>query len=1350
MLLTGIWLNVALLAQPQMARLKAWSMLDGMSNSTVTALYQDRHGFMWIGTANGLNCFNGYQFRILKANPHLRNTIANNNIKCLYEDHDGNMWIGQNDGWVSRFDDMQTRITNYSCLPTVQNRNGDVSGIVQDAQGRLWISVDRRGFVCMDSKTGKILQSEVARKDGLSHNATTDIVCDSDGCLWISTWGGGLNKYDPRTRRFTHILNKADTSERENCIHHMCLFIDKTGYLWVGSTHSGAYRINTKTQDIVHYGETQTGNHGLRDRCVYSMTDDADGNVWISTGNGISIFHPDSETFTYIRTGGELEELATEDIRKLYRDHDGNMWIGSTKGLYFYHSEQVKFPMVMPYGHGEQKSFVQTILKDDLGRIWLQTEYNLWRIGGQTQPERLTDLLPEPGVRTMYEDRAGRVWLGFYGPVITRYTPSDNRFTNIVLQSSTTDVQPFRTVRCFSEDLDGSLWIGTEVGLLNYQPTTGRFLPLIHSRELIFPNEKINAVHRDRVGDLWVGTEGGLLRYDKRQKLVRTYTADVTDSTSITDNFVTSICEDRRGRLWIGTMGGLCRFDHEHDHFKAITRPNEPLGDPIMGIEEDQRGNLWLSSTIGILVFSPETQEFHLFDENDGLQRGEFNRGAASLGRDGEMVFGGINGANRFYPDSIHLNQELPSVVIEEFRIFNQPVLPDDDLSPMKQDIVHTQRIDLSYDQSTVSFDFSVPNFVAPRKIQYAYQMQGVDNDWVYTTSDNRSATYANLRSGKYVFRVKASNSDGVWGKPTEMVIVIHPPFWLTWWAYLIYIVLGGALIYAIIRYYIRREHDRNQRELERLHNEQQQQLNELKFQLFTNISHEFRTSLTLILGPLEFVMNTLKMQPETEKLMNIIRGNAVRLTRLVNQLLDFRKVEARKLTTNKTTQDIVPFLRNVFDIFQFYAGQQEFAYEFHTTFESLTFDFDQDKVDKVVYNLLSNAFKYTRPKGKVSLLLDHVVEGGRAYVSISVADNGVGIPESEQEDIFKLFYQASDKGGQKYRGGSGLGLNMTRELITLMGGTITVKSHPGEGSVFTVLLPTEASPERSKEESVSAGVLDTDEGEVAAIKEQSVGSEESKDVILVVEDNADMRDYIETILGNDYKIVRAINGTEGLAAAIEHIPDIIITDIMMPEMDGLQLFSHLKQDERVSHIPIIMLTAVNEEQQIVEGFQMGVDDYITKPFSANILKARVANILMKRKDMWERISQSNKISESGQIEAQTEYEEKYVSPFIGQMEQVVSKNLGDYRFGVDTLTSYFNMSAPQLTRKTKALMGTTPYSFIIKKRMETAVRLMRQTDMNVTEIAYKCGYQELANFSRAFTKYWKETPTQYIKQIRN
>lgn len=615
----------------------------------------------------------------------------------------------------------------------------------------------------------------------------------------------------------------------------------------------------------------------------------------------------------------------------------------------------------------------------------------------------------------------------------------------------------------------------------------------------------------------------------------------------------------------------------------------------------------------------------------------------------------------------------------------------------------------------------------------------GVDNDWIYTSANHRYATYAHLSPGKYVFRVKACNSDGLWNEqPTELEIIVRPPVWLTWWAKLIYLLLSIAAVYAAFRYYQSQVEARNQHMIQQLEAKQQHEMDELKFQLFTNISHEFRTSLTLILGPLESVMNSKEMRDESVHLLNIIRGNAIRLTRLVSQLLDFRKVEARKLTTNKVTQDIVPFLRNVFEIFQYYARQQELSYEFHTTFESLTFDFDEDKVDKIVYNLLSNAFKYTKPGGKVVLSVDYVVDEGKAYVEIDVEDNGVGIPQSEQEEIFKLFFQASDN-GQKYRGGSGLGLNMTKELVELMGGRITVESQPGVGSIFKVLLPVDAARYEGKNMMVTT-VASADTA-ITSTAKTAVGKD-SRDCVLIVDDNADMREYVVTVLGDDYQVVVGRNGREGLEIAVDKIPDIIITDIMMPEMDGLQLFEALRNNKCTEHIPVVMLTAVNEEQQIVEGFQMGVDEYMTKPFSAPVLRARIANILAKRKERWQQLRTNS-------VEPSNEYVEKYVNPFVEKLEFVIREHLADPALGVDMLASHFNMSSQQLNRKTKSLMDATPYSLIIRLRMETAVELMKQNELNVTEIAYKCGYQEVSNFSRSFTKFWGESPAQYIKKIR-
>lgn len=1318
-----------------------YTTLNGLSSSDVTSVLQDSDGYIWVGTSNGLNNFNAYQFKSFKSNPMSVHSLANNGVKCLYEGRDGNIWIGLRDGYVCRYDKRMEVFTNYFLPPHAVSRDGDVSAISEAADGSLWMAVDRLGLVRLNPKTGKVLQFEefIPDNNSLSHNAVTDVLVDDKGFVWVTTWGGGLNRFDTKHHRFKHYLNDPALPDQEACRHLVAMCKDSQGYLWIGSTHAGAYRINLKTNQMVHYGKDEDGS-GLLDNTVMDIAEDAKGNVWIVSGSGLCIFDKKTQKFSYRRAGDSANKLVTNDVRSIYRDHQGRMWLATSKGLSLSNDLHPRFDSCLPEDHSDHLATVKAILKDKLGRVWMNTVNHTWRIWPNGRLEDITTVVPHSQLRALYEDRSGNVWMGFYGSYVTRYSPETDRYEQIDLNkdSQATSTTPFRSVSCFYEDRDGTMWIGAELGLMRYLPKTGQLKSLIRSSDLIFPNEKVTSIVRDSYGELWVGTEGGLRRYNKRLQLVKIYTTKSGGETTLNSNVVTSLYEDRDRRLWVGTMNGLMRFSRENDAFIPIAWPNMQLGTPVMAIVEDKNGYLWLSSVIGLISYNPDKNDFHFFDGCDGVQDGEFCRGVVSKSRDGELLFGGLNGSCRFYPDKLRLNRKLYKVYIEDLQVLNQSVAPGEN-SPLRESLLYAHSVELSHDQSTLSLSFSVHDFTAPQKILYAYQLGGVDNDWIYTSANHRYATYAHLSPGKYVFRVKACNSDGLWNEqPTELEIIVRPPVWLTWWAKLIYLLLSIAAVYAVFRYYQSQVEARNQHMIQQLEAKQQHEMDELKFQLFTNISHEFRTSLTLILGPLEYVMNSKEMRDESVHLLNIIRGNAIRLTRLVSQLLDFRKVEARKLTTNKVTQDIVPFLRNVFEIFQYYARQQELSYEFHTTFESLTFDFDEDKVDKIVYNLLSNAFKYTKPGGKVVLSVDYVVDEGKAYVEIDVEDNGVGIPQSEQEEIFKLFFQASDN-GQKYRGGSGLGLNMTKELVELMGGRITVESQPGVGSIFKVLLPMDAARYEGKNMMVTT-VASADTA-ITSTAKTAVGKD-SRDCVLIVDDNADMREYVVTVLGDDYQVVVGRNGREGLEIAVDKIPDIIITDIMMPEMDGLQLFEALRNNKCTEHIPVVMLTAVNEEQQIVEGFQMGVDEYMTKPFSAPVLRARIANILAKRKERWQQLRTNS-------VEPSNEYVEKYVNPFVEKLEFVIREHLADPALGVDMLASHFNMSSQQLNRKTKSLMDATPYSLIIRLRMETAVELMKQNELNVTEIAYKCGYQEVSNFSRSFTKFWGESPAQYIKKIR-
>lgn len=1341
-------------AQNQPLKFKHLTISNGLSNSYITDILQDRRGYIWIGTTDGLNRFDGYDFKIYKRNPFDKTSIGGNNIRCLYEDSHGNLWVGLLNGIVSKFNPEVEKFTNYTCVLEDSKvlGAGDISGMVEDKDGLFWIAVDRKGFVCLNPDTGDFscYESDPNNSNSLSHNATTSIAIARDGCIWITTWGGGLNRFDPKTKMFTYYMNSPNISEDVPCRHLTCQYHDRYGNVWIGTDHSGLFCINPETKEWKQYTHINGDSKSLSHETVTGIVEDTNGDMWITTqGGGISILERKKQEFRHIVAGKGDWNLLTNSVTCAYRDRSGSMWVGTWNGIHFYNSLMMKFNTynIKDWDEESKDGYIFSILKDKRGQILVKGRNKLISFNEKTNEVKAvnyTNLRYEKIWKfVMFEDSKGNLWFGYSHNKIGKYDLIEKSYEEITMQSPWKNCVPFRSVNAFYEDVDGSIWIGTEIGALNYNPQTKVFTPLFQSKNLIYPEEKVTVIVRDSYGELWLGTEGGLKHYGLDGTLVANYEVNPEDNKSISDNVITSIHEDKNKTLWIGTKGGLHRFNRADSSFSLITRPGEVVGDVVMGIVEDESNNLWISSTIGVIQFNYLSHTFHVFNENDGLQSNEFNQGVFSKGRDGEILFGGINGFNSFNPDSIKKNTIVPAVYITDFQIFNQSVVPGDN-SVLKLPVEQTRKIVLKHWQSMFSFQFVALNYLSPGKNQYAYKLEGFDNQWIYTKSDKRYATYTNLPPGNYVFKVKAANNDGVWNEEgANIEVVILPPLWKTWWAYLIYFLLFVGFFIFILYYFVNREKIKAKIELERLEAKRQHEADELKLQLFANISHEFRTSLTLILGPLEHIM--VKVKDRNDKsLLEVMHRNASRLMRLINQLLDFRKIEANKLSVQLVTQDIIPFLKEVFEIFKFHAEQRNVTYSFSSSFDKLVIDFDKDKMDKILYNLLSNAFNYTDEGGHISVILDQAQEKGKMYVSIKVVDDGVGIPAESLEKLFTIFYQTNEK-RIKNRGGTGLGLNMTKELVHLLGGHIYVDSEQDKGSTFTVLLPISNSSfvSSGKTEEVVPSVEGIEVEKAVDVQEESSRCSDGG-LILVVEDDSDMRLFIKSILVPEFRIIEAVNGMDGMEKALEYIPDIIISDVMMPEMDGTELLEKIKSDERINHIPVILLTALNEERQILKSFYVGVDDYITKPFSAPILKARVSNILSNRRKWWEKYA----TLKGQQDSVSNDYEGKYINPFVQKMTEIIWENMADPDFNLEILSSELCMSSSQLARKTKALIGITPYNFIIKTRMDYAVNEMKQTDKTIAEIAFDCGYQEKSNFSRAFTKYFGMSPMQYRKTI--
>lgn len=1287
---------------PEGMKFRHFSVRQGLSDGHVNALVQDERGYLWIGTTNGLNRFNGYSFKVFRNDPTDPNTLAGNNIQCLFIDSGGKIWAGLLGGRVSCYDPQLETFRNYICYFTTEETDGDVSAITEDDRGYLWVTVDRRGLVRLDPESGDIIRYEhdPDNPSSLSHNAVTGIAKGANGKMWVTSWGGGLDLFDPQTGTFTHYPYPGESDARYTQLK--CLLLDSEGDIWLGSTYLGVFYLGTEHEQWKHF--PGGFDYHMAGTAVQAMAEGPDSDIWVGFANGLSVYHRNTGAFSTFETENGEYGLQSQDVSCLLSGNDGSMWVGTSSGLYQYNPSLIQFGQVLLPGGEVSDDYIQQVLQDSKGGLWIRTREGLFYYankGSLTAGQIWESWGAEENGRALFEDSRGHVWIGNNASVVIRYDLDRGRTAVIPI--------PLRTTKGFYEDSDGIIWIATELGLLSYDPEMEAVRePLFSSGDLIFPSDKTNAVLRDSYGNLWVGTGGGLKCYSTGEKLVRTYT--ITDSSSLSDNDITALYEDSRGILWIGTASGLDRYDREKDSFTLVRRPGERAGFPVMGIVEDDQGTLWMTTSSGLVMYHPEEESLHFFDEDDGLPSRVFVRGALCKTPEGEILAGTAEGAVRFRPEEIVLRHAVPQAQIEDFLISSRHVAPGPG-SVLSKVVGLTDKVRLNHRQSTLTFQFAAVDYLYPGKIYYAYRLAGADKEWLYTGPSNRQATYVNLPPGSYTFEVEALDDHGDRGVPARLEIDITPPFYRTVWAYILYALLLVALVAELLL----RIKRRNDREMERLLATQQHEMDELKFKFFTNISHEFRTSLTLIMGPLEYLMRD--KQAEGYSLMEIMRRSAERLRRLVNQLLDFRKIDAGKMEVFDTTQDLVPFLRELFDTYGYYAGEKDLEYVFTTDADSLVMAFDKDKVDKMVYNLLSNAFKYTDKGGKVTLDLTHTGE----EVAIRVTDNGAGISKEAVENLFVRFYQATDSRAI-YRGGSGLGLNMTHELAVLMGGRIEVESEPGKGSAFTIHLPLKVSGQADLPAESS---LPEEGPEV--IPEPT---EREKELILVVEDNPDMQAYIRTVIGDTYHLAVASDGKEGLERAVELMPDIVISDVMMPRMDGLQMFAHIKEDERISHIPVILLTAIQDEERIASSLQLGIDDYVTKPFSPALLLARISRILDTRKEMWEKKTYST-------------------HPFAVKLTEIITERLSDSSLSLEYLAGQLNMSASQLTRKTKSIMDTTPYSLIIKLRMEQAVRYLKEGEYNISETAYRCGYQEISNFSRAFTRYWGESPSQYLKKVK-
>jgi signal transduction histidine kinase/ligand-binding sensor domain-containing protein/DNA-binding response OmpR family regulator len=1348
----------------------------GLSSNNQRCITQDKEGFIWIGTGDGLDRFDGYSFKVYRRNPDDPASLRSNIINRLYTDSKGILWVGTYQGGLSRYDKENDIFFTYTTNlnDTTALFNSDITTIAEDENHRLWVGTSFglhlydpkiKGFIHYITPAGKSLDSKsVANNninrivvdnnilwiaygtgiltslntstmifkhyklfDVLSHQTTNfsvnSLVIDNN-LIWISTWSKGIWIFDKTTGRCIPYMK-----EKSNYINF--IFKDNKNRLWYNPESKGLVLIDGKTKVMYQYDDFN--RYSISSNSLSNIFQDRQGNLWIASKQGdLNYFILDNPFYTWYKNPNSIQGLSNNLITTVIEDSKKRIWIGyQDGGIDILDANKVK-PKLHIYG---DQSF-------GLG----------------------------PGaIMYIYESKKGTIWVGKYLDGLKKYNETTKSFSSYRHIENNEESIAGNDVRHISEDSHGNMWIAIHgAGVDKFNPATGKFL---HHRSN--PDNPSTTIFRDwtfsaecdKEDKIWVGTISGVSVLSEKSILVKHYRVDSKEGYNLSNDIVKKIFFDSKGFIWFGTIEGLNKLDPKNNTIKKYFTKDGLPSDLIIDILEDSHYNLWISTTKGLSKFSPEKDSFHNYSIRDGLVTDDFNTFAAYKNLKGEMYFGGRDGINRFHPDSIKSNKFVPPVYLTDFKLFNQSVPVKNDYQSAKytlpQQINYCKEITLEYNQNVINLDFVALNYLNLEKNQFKYKLEGFEENWTLP-GYKREVTYTNLQPGEYTFRVVASNNDGIWNtEGTSLKIIINPPFWRTHWAYAFYFLLVVFLLYLFRRLILHEAEIKRTVEYEKHEIHKLQEMDILKMQFFSNVSHEFRTPLTLIVGPLEKILRSTK--DEMLKLqLNLVFRNAKRMLRLINQLMDFRKIEEDKLELNITKNDVILFIKEIIGAFNQDAKQRNinFTFKYSRSFNEIWFD--TDKLDKIIYNLLSNAFKYTPDHGFISVSIDfdesdkiiskHNPERhpSERTFKITVKDSGIGIPKDAQSKIFDRFYQVKNT-ITTY--GTGIGLSLTYELVKLHKGEITVESAPNQGSEFTVILPllsdeTELSLLSSAREKLNVDYEGNDEEFFTkGITELPGSSKERIKIlgklpqILIIEDNADMRLFVKNEFKENYNVIEAHNGILGLEKAFQEMPDAIICDVMMPGMDGYEVCRKLKQDERTSHIPIVMLTAKSSEQHTIEGFESGADDYVAKPFSSAILRVRIKNLiesrnLLRKKFVKEPFAAIKNISPS-----------KTDEKLFKKAYAIVEKNLNNSDFDVHDFAREFGMSRTQLYRKIHAISGQSVKEFIRIIRLKKAAELLLTKEKNISEIAYTVGFNSLSYFTSSFTEYFGMNPTKYIKK---
>lgn len=1313
---------------------------------------------MWFGLADGLIRYDGTNAYRYEHNPHDKTSLCHNSINVIVEDERHRLWIGTALG-LCVYDPEKDRFTNVDSLPSNKNHlnNSFITALSFDLKRRLWIGTHGGGINIYDPEahTFTYLRDPTVGKASSPRNYINSLLRVDDQ-MWCAT-KGGLRLFNT-TKTISVPLTFAGEGLPTRQLTQ--LVPDKAGNIWAASVSgeifklvpaNGYYTVSQILSGLQRFGVSWNN--------ILALNIDRKGNLWIGGEHaGLNYLNTTSGELTqYLAEEGNTTVLPTNSIRSVYIDETGLTWIGTfDRGAYLMDSQagkfnQVRFGAYKPTDLAGKR--VRSFAEDHQGNVWLAMEgLGLARIDSKTRALQkctaINQRLTNKFVTALICDRNGNLWIGTGGHGVSKLNLNTQELTSYALQSGGFGDDK---ASCLYEDKRGIIWAGSAgSGLFYFDEKGKRFVVLSEQAKsnYITRTSYVSSVVEDSDGILWVGTMYGLYALTKEHDHLYSYQWFIQndDPGSLSSSAIQTLYEDHKKNLWVGTTdNGLNVKVPGGNTFKHYGKTEGLSSNTIRAILADASGNLWVSANTGLSKYDQHTKRFINYSRKDGLSSNDFYPGACLRSSTGQLFFGNNNGFNAFYPDSVRNTAGKPTVYLADIKINNQAVAIGVPGSPMTKHISLSSEIELSYEQRSFILDFVAIQFGPSARQNYAYKLEGFDKDWHYTGT-NHLATYTNLDPGHYTFLAKASSSDGTWSEvPTQLEITIRQAPWKTAWAMSLYVTIIATMIFFAIKIRIDRVSIKNQLVLERLAREREHELSESKTQFFTNISHEFRTPLSLILMPLESLISSHQVPPSVKERVNTAYKNANKMMSLVNELMDFNKIESGSLKLKPRQGELVEFVTNIVSLFSDVADKRNITFSVRTELTSLKGWFDRDKLERMLVNVLSNAFKFTGDGGHITVIINSkinpVAQGISAQcLELIVVDNGIGMSSEELPRIFDKFYQA--KSASKVTNpGTGIGLSLTKALVELHHGTITAESLPDKETKFTITIPIDSTVYDAEGCEEMPQDVYSQEDPLIKSRPFAVVEAGSKDQceILLVEDNEELREYIATELSQEFKVWQARNGEEGACIALEKTPDLIVSDILMSQKSGIELCKEMKSNIKTSHIPFILLTArATVEDQII-GIESGADVYITKPFSVRFLLTHVRNLIDSRQKLYSHFSQDVYLMPSKVTSNEID------QAFLQRAVDYIVDHIQDAQLGVDSIAELFNLSRVQVYRKIKALTGKTAVEFIRTVRLKQALKLMETKQYTLSEIAYLTGFNSASYFTRSFKEEYGKAPSEYL-----